>query len=310
MELDSILDKHSINKDYFLKIVGVENEDYFKVIVRDSRLYKENFIDRVKHAISYIFTGKRPATEFNIVKSDIPSLISMITYINRKNPRVMHALNEIEIANSVKDSNHNINPSMAKDLIELISVFCSYTNKYRNDDPYIIALFSKIARYDIISPLTFKADEFVKDSFSTKSNVLVNIRNRSIHKDIYGIYNANAFGLKVIQSKYLGSNEIVKIPDIGMSVGIVFEMRRNVATGRAFRRCYFSDNDVAKGRFVERKIRIPATQVEVTKDYWLYFVSGNNELLNTLDHHYKINWFTVNQIKGKHITEITQSYGY
>jgi len=81
-------------------------------------------------------------------------------------------------------------------------------------------------------------------------------------------------------------------------------MRANVATGRAFHRCYFTDKDIHKGRVPERSISLPLTQVETDPEWWLMFVSANNDQLKELNSLYRIDWFDVPDVKGKSILEL------
>lgn len=265
--------------------------------------FAKRFIIGVKYILG-INSDDNQFEHFVINKNHSVGLMEIVTKLNVDSNFIKHAMRELEIAGYFKGE--EMNALMSKQIIELLSVFATHGHS-GTSAPFAINLFKRLASFEIISPLTFKDDEFTKSSMS--HDCLQNNRYSAVFKDGKGVYNIYAFTKHITSSKYVDSDKLVKI-DGGCWTGTVFEVKNGIATGRGFRTTYFKEKDVVKGCIPKKTILLPCTQIEVQKDNYLTFVDHKSTALRDLSKSYDIDWFEVESLKDKEIIKLTESYGY
>lgn len=269
------------------------------------------FLKRLSIGLKYILGIKNKHKEyldFSLNQTHVVGLLEVITKLKSDSNVVQYALNEFRIAGYLEGD--EMNALMAKQVIELLSVFSNHGHSGFSA-PYAVSLFSKLANWEIISPLTFEADEWTQkyNFIDDDKEYYQNKRNGSIFRSVKGTYSIDAFVKSIKSTKYFGSDNIVR-SNAGNVTGTVFESNNGIATGRGFRTCYFKDEDIAKKRVPESTIYLPVTQIEVQKDDWLMFVDVKSTRLKELNNLYRIDWFEVESLKDQPIISLTHNHGY
>lgn len=211
-----------------------------------------------------------------------------------------HAIREFSFANFNKDEYCSM---FAKDVIELLAVLSSqgHTN---NSVSYAIKLFTSLAKYDVITPLTLSDDEFEKDFKDNTDTTRQNLRKTSIFKkpdgtiidiDAYSEMPTGTYRFDVKQWEENNS----KICWCG---GRLYEHKDNILTGRYFNKCAIKVDQ--NGTYTPKdKITIPCIEVELDKGNWIMCVSKDENQLKMLNRQYNILWETEEKLKGINVTD-------
>lgn len=166
-----------------------------------------------------------------------------------------------------------------------------------------ISLVQKLCNWDIISPLTFKDDEWIQIS---EDGSCQNNRKSSIFKNSDGsIYDINAFSKKPISTYHFDTKIWEKNNNIITWNGGLFEHKDNVLTGRYFCKCNIQDYEIDKGYIPKPKRVIPCVEVEIAPDDWVMAVSAGSTELLLLSCDYNIKWEQCSCLKGIRLEDVT-----
>lgn len=157
--------------------------------------------------------------------------------------------------------------------------------------------------WDIISPLTFKDDEWQRIS---GDGTCQNKRKSSIFKDPDGsIHDIDAFSKKPVGT-YRFDTKTWEKNDKGITWhGGLFEHKDNVLTGRYFSICNIWNHETDKGYMPKPKRIIPCVEVEISPDNWIMAVSADSTELLLLSCDYNIKWEQVSCLKGIRLEDVT-----
>lgn len=217
---------------------------------------------------------------------------------------VKHAIKELTIAGYFNDNSCGPNKWMREQVIELLTVFASHGNS-GSSAPWEIDLFSKLANFEIISPLTFEDKEWnvIDDDGSCQNN-----RCSHIFKDKDGkINDIYAFNKKFTKQYLFGNTAWTSNPNpITYSGALLFEIDENdICTGRAFNRCRLYYIDSIKPYIPKKTKTLNCKEVEISKDSWMSFINKDSTDLLLLNCDYDIDWKISNHIKDKHCITLT-----
>lgn len=217
---------------------------------------------------------------------------AIVKCMNKSN-LMKHALDELEIAGFGKDAKA-LSLVARNNILELLTVFCSHENSGMSA-PLEIEMFRRLAKYNVLSPLTLADDEFME----VGTGVFQNRRVSSIFKEEDRIYDIECYTLKTERVKKLESDklELMKLP--GFSRGYVYERYGNIATGRYFSRCFLPQE--CDTWMPQETIVIPTISVETSKDDWTNFFEKDCEEIKKLESLYEIQWKMSEEWKGKEI---------
>lgn len=212
-----------------------------------------------------------------------------------------HAIRELKLAGYGKEKG-SPNCWMYQQVLEAVAVFASHSNSGFSAS-YEIDLVKKLCNWDVISPLTFKADEWgTADLDGTRQNK----RKTSIFKYPDGsICDIDAFSNKPVgtycfNTKTWGEN------NNGITWhGGLFEHKDNILTGRYFNRCYIKHYEIAKDYIPKPERIIPCVEVEVAPDDWIMAVTADSSELLLLSCDYDIKWEECPCLKGIRLEDVT-----
>lgn len=211
-----------------------------------------------------------------------------------------HAATEFSFANFDKDSYASM---FAKDVMELLAVL-SYQGHTNHSISYALKLFTSLAKYEVLTPLTLSDDEFEKDSKDLTCNSRQNLRKFSIFKKADGtIIDIDAFtkmptGTYRFDTKQWEENN----SKMCWAGGRLYEHKDNILTGRYFSRCAIKVDK--NGTYTPKeKVTIPCIEVEVDKGDWMMCVSKDENRLKVLNKQYNILWETEEKLKGINVTD-------
>lgn len=164
-------------------------------------------------------------------------------------------------------------------------------------------MFKKLCNWGIISPLTFKDDEWIRIS---ENSFYQNKRKSSIFKKPDGsIYDIYAFSKKPT-STYSFNTKIWEENNKGITWnGGLFEHKDNILTGRYFNRCCIRWIDIDKGYTPRPTQIIDCVEVEISPDNWIMSVDANNTDLAILSAYYHIDWKECRCLKGVKLEDVT-----
>lgn len=214
-----------------------------------------------------------------------------------------HAIKELKLAGYGKGEG-GPNDWMYQQVLEAVAIFASHGNS-RSSAPFEINLVQKLCNWDIISPLTFKDNEWrIIDTDGSCQN----IRKSSIFKEPDGsIHDIDAFtkspkGTYRFSTKQWEKND----KDICWNGGL-FEHKNNVLTGRYFTRCnLWSYNILSKEGYIPKPTRkIPCVEVEISPDNWIMAVDADETELLFLSCDYNIDWKECSCIKDVRLEDVT-----
>lgn len=225
--------------------------------------------------------------------------------IIRESNLCQHAIKELKLAGYGKGKG-GLNDWMYQQVLEAVAIFASHGNS-GSSAPCEINLVQKLCNWDIISPLTFKDDEWqVIDT----DGCCQNIRKSSIFKEPDGsIHDIDAFtkspkGTYRFSTKQWEKND----KDICWDGGL-FEHRNNILTGRYFSRCnLWSYKITSKEEYIPKPTRkIPCVEVEISPDNWIMAVDADKIELLFLSCDYEIDWKQCPCMKNVRLEDVTPS---
>lgn len=211
-----------------------------------------------------------------------------------------YAIRELNIA-GFNDKSNEFNTVMYNRVIEAIAVFASHGN---SDYSARIEtnLVNKLCKFEAISPLTFKDEEWNEIGI----NDYQNNRCNHIFKSDERIYDIHAFTNKIIRSKYFGKDEFEDNNENLCWNGGFFVTRDNILTGEYIDKAYIKDYDIKEGKYVVRDtIKLKATEIEVTKNDWAITVDRLSVEMLLLEVYYDIEPIIIDSIKDVHINDLT-----
>lgn len=211
-----------------------------------------------------------------------------------------HAIRELKLAGF---DNEKDGPEkwIYDQIIEAVAVFASHHNSCFSAG-IETNLVNKLCNYKIITPLTFKDDEWNEISI----NEYQNNRCSHIFKNNGRIYDINAYTKKVVRSKYFGKDEFEYNDNNCCWSGGFFFTKDDILTGEYVNIAYIPDYDIQNNKYVVRdSIELETTEIEIAKDDWFMTVnktSVNALLLNVC---YIIEPIIIESIKDIHIKNLT-----
>lgn len=226
-----------------------------------------------------------------------------LQYIIKDSYLVQHAIKELKLAGYGKDKG-SPNDLMYKQVVEAIAVFASHGNS-GSSASLEINIVQKLCDWNIISPLTFKDDEW---RIISADGCCQNIRKSSIFKEVDGtIHDVNAF-TKVPKGTYRFNTKQWEKNDKGFCWnGGLFEHKNNILTGRYFSRCNLLVWDT-NGNYIPKSTRkIPCVEVEISPDNWIMAVDADNTELILLSCDYHIDWKECPCMKDVRLEYVTPS---
>lgn len=237
------------------------------------------------------------------IKKQTKSLINkkaLAKIIERSNI-CKHAIKELKLAGYGKGDG-GPNDWIYQQVLEAVAVFSSHGNSGISA-PWEINLVQKLCNWGIISPLTFKDDEWIRIS---EDSFYQNKHKSSIFKKPDGsIYDIYAFSKKPT-STYSFNTKIWEENNKGITWnGGLFEHKDNILTGRYFNRCYIRWIDIDKGYTPRPKQIIDCVEVEISPDNWIMSVDANNTDLAILSVYYHIDWKECRCLKGVKLEDVT-----
>lgn len=212
-----------------------------------------------------------------------------------------YAIRELNIA-GFNDKSDEFNTVMYNQVIEAVAVFASHRNSGFSAHCEI-ELTKKLCNFEIISPLTFKDNEW---NLISNNEGYQNKRNSAFFKEKDGsIYYLYAYSNRVIKSKYFGTNEMVDNNSNCCWNSSFWLTDNNIITGEYIKRCILHKEDILEPYIPKETIYLNCTEIEVAKDNWLMFVDKNSKEYIELISNYDIIKDTINSIKGININDLT-----
>lgn len=212
-----------------------------------------------------------------------------------------HAIKELKLAGYGKGEG-GPNDWLYQQVLEAVAVFSSHGNSGASA-PWEINLVQKLCNWDIISPLTFKDDEWQQIS---KDGTCQNKRKSSIFKNPDGsIHNIDAFSKKPINTYHFDTKTWEDNDKNITWHGGLFEHENNILTGRYFNKCNLWNNEIRKGCTPKPTQIIPCVEVEIAPDNWIMAVDSNNINLIKLYINYNIQWEECSCLKGIRLEDVT-----
>lgn len=198
-----------------------------------------------------------------------------------------HAIKELKLA-GYGTGEGGPNDWMYKQVLEAVAVFASHENS-GSSAPFEIDLVQKLCSWNIISPLTFKDDEW---RVISTDGCCQNIRKSSIFKDKDGsIHDVDAFAKQPIRRYKFDTKEWVDNKNPLCWSGGLFEYKNNILTGRYFSRCnLWLYTSTEKGYTPKPTRIIPCVEIEIAPNNWIMAVDADSTELLLLSCDYNIDW--------------------
>lgn len=214
-------------------------------------------------------------------------------------PLCQHAIKELELAGYKSDEEGPCG-WMYNQVMEAVAVFSSHGHSGFSA-PFEIDLVKKLCSWEVLSPLTFKDDEWMQTSSDgTKQNK----RCSNIFKNSDGsITDVRAFVKKPLCTYRYGTKRWEKNESSTCWHGGLFEYESSNFTGRYFNSCIIRYDD--KGYTPKKTITIPCYEIEVAPDNYIMLVSTFCNELAELRSSYVINWKECSCLKDVSYKEIT-----
>lgn len=212
-----------------------------------------------------------------------------------------HAIRELKLAGYGKEKG-SPNCWIYQQVLEAVAVFASHSNSGFSAS-YEINLVKKLCNWDVISPLTFKADEW---ETAYLDGACYNKRKTSIFKYPDGsICDIDAFSNKPVGT-YCFNTKTWEENNNGITWrGGLFEHKDNILTGRYFNRCYIKHYEIVKDYTPKPERIIPCVEVEVAPDNWIMAVTADSSELLLLSCDYDIKWEECPCLKGIRLEDVT-----
>lgn len=225
------------------------------------------------------------------------ALLYVITHSNI----CKHAIKELKLA-GYGDGSKGPNNWMYKQVLEAVALFASHGNS-GSSAPYEINLVKRLCNWDIISPLRFSDDEWLKIS---NDGLCQNVRKSDVFKDPDGIIHYNGAFVKRPTGRYsYTTKEWSKNKNLVCWHGGLFEHKDNVLTGRYFNKCLIWSTDIVNGWMPKDVMTIDCVEVEIAPDNWLMAVDKDNTDLLFLSVSYNIKWEECPCMKGVRLEDVT-----
>lgn len=238
-----------------------------------------------------------------------------LEYIIENHPLMKWADKELKLAGY--NAEHSNSPAawMYRQVMEDLALFYSHDNS-GNSAPYERDLFSKLTKFSVLSPLTFKEDEWV-DCGNGKWQ---NKRDSSVFKDKDGsVYDIDAFAKRPLWRKEYNSNDFVANPKASCWRGSgLYEYDTYYSmvdghvddgvqkfTGRYLARANFTKEDIANGVLPYDPIIVHCAEIEVLPDNWIMMVNASSDDVLELEKHYDLVWKEVECVKDVECFKVT-----
>lgn len=211
------------------------------------------------------------------------------------------AIREFELAGYI-NSDDEMSKLMVNQVLETLAVFSSH-----NDSGFSagieLKLFDILAHYKILTPLTFKDNEWNKIS----KDLWQNNRISSIFKDNTGkIHYNNAYCYKINISYSYETKKWKEGNGICYSGGVAFLYDNfDKFTGGVLRHAYFTKQTIEAGIIPKDTIKLNTTEIEIGKDNWIYCVNINDVSFTELQSNYDLNIEYSITLAKKNILDIT-----
>ena len=226
----------------------------------------------------------------------------VLQHIIEKSNLCQHAIRELELAGYNKGED-GPNYCMYQQVLETLAVLSSHNNSDISDH-FEINLVQKLYNFDIISPLRFTDDEWVRIN---TNGICQNIRKSDVFKEPNGkIYYNGAFTTRPTGTYSFTTKQWTENKNpIGWNGGL-FEHKDNVLTGAYFRTCYLYKKDIENGWMPKEPTLINCVEVEVSPYNWFMAVQGNEPTLCDLFYNYNIKWRFCPCLKGVRLEDVTE----
>lgn len=212
-----------------------------------------------------------------------------------------HAIKELKLA-GYGNGEGGPNDWMYQQVLEAVAVFASHGNS-GSSAPWEIDFVKRLCNWDIISPLTFKDDEWQQISGDGTSQ---NKRKSSIFKDPDGnIHYIDAFSKRPTGRYSYSTKEWTEIKNPICWYGGLFEHKDNILTGRYFDKCILNYYDIINGWIPKETRQIDCVEVEIAPDNWIMAVNTNSTDLLILSCNYTIVWKECHCMKGVRLENVT-----
>lgn len=224
-----------------------------------------------------------------------------LQYIIKDSRLVQHAIKELKAA-GYGNGEGGPNDWMYQQVLEAVAVFSSHGNSGFSA-PWEINLVKKLCDWDVISPLKFTDDEWMKIS---DDGTYQNTRKSDVFKEPDGSIHYNGAFTKRPTGRFsFATKEWTKNEKPICWNGGLFEHKDNVLTGRYFSRCLLWSTDVYHGWTPKETICIDCVEVEIAPDSWLMAVDKDNTDLLFLSVKYNIKWQECPCLKGVRLEDVT-----
>lgn len=211
------------------------------------------------------------------------------------------AIRELELAGYI-NSNDEMSRLMANQVLETLAVFSSHDNSGFSAN-IELKLFDILAHYRILTPLTFKDNEWDK----IDKHLWQNNRITSIFKDNTGkIHYNNAYCYKINRSYSYETKKWREGNGICYSGGVAFLYNNfNKFTGGVLRNAYFTKQTIEAGIIPKDTIKLNTTEIKIGKDDWICCVNTNDINFTELQSNYNLDIKYSTILAGKNILDIT-----
>lgn len=233
-----------------------------------------------------------------------------LSYIIKNSNICQHAIKELNLAGYNNGCKNSPNTWMYNQVMEAIAVFSNHGNSGYSA-PFEINLVQKLCSWDIISPLTFKDDEWnLIYADGDYPNLIMHYQNKrksSIFKDEDIIYDIDAF-VKVPNKTYrFNTKQWEENTKEFYWNGGLFEHKNNILTGRYFSKCNIRHFDAQTGFTPNPTRKIPCVEVEISPDNWIMAVDTNDIQLLLLSCDYDIEWKECTCMKDVRLEDVTSA---
>ena len=221
--------------------------------------------------------------------------------IVRESSLCQHAINELKLAGY---GNGEDGPTdwMYQQVLEAIAVFSSHGNSGMSA-PWEIDLVKRLCNWDIISPLKFTDDEWVKIS---ADGTCQNKRKSDVFKEPNGSIHYNGAFIKRATGRYsFATKEWTENKNPICWSGGLFEHKDNVLTGRYFSTCLLWYYEINNGWTPKPTRTIDCVEVEIAPDDWIMAVDADNTDLFLLSCDYNIVWKQCPCLEGVRLEDVT-----
>lgn len=194
------------------------------------------------------------------------------------------------------------NDWMYEQVMEAVAVFAKHGNSGASA-PYEINLVKRLCDWDIISPLRFTDDEWLKIS---DDGLCQNVRKGDVFKEPDGTIHYNGAFVKRPTGRYsYATKEWSKNKHLVCWHGGLFEHKDNVLTGRYFKKCLIWSIDIVNGWMPKDIMTIDCVEVEIAPDNWIMAVDRDSIDLLLLNATYNVKWEECPCMKDVRLEDVT-----